>query len=208
LVPTLIPIDLESGGVDESKSVYESLVTIDYIDQVSGATGKDRLVSEDPYLMAKSRIWADKVNRECCSPYYGVLVRKDEQERLENFQTLLKGLEEFSKQLRLTSGPTFLPDGQLSNVDIALLPWAYRYFVFEHYRGSEFVIPHTPELEPYHEWYDHVINIETVQTTLPDKDHYLKHIRKYADGSARSKVANAVRRGASAHELDDEKDTY
>jgi len=199
---------LETGEADESKSVYESLATIDYIDQVSGATRKDRLVSEDPYLMAKSRIWAEKVNRECCSPYYGVLVRKDEQERLEHFQTLLKGLEEFSKQLRLTSGPTFLPNGQLSNVDIALLPWAYRYFVFEHYRGSEFVIPHTPELEPYHEWYDHVINIESVQTTLPDKDHYLKHIRKYADGSARSKVANAVRRGASAHELDDEKDTY
>jgi glutathione S-transferase len=31
---------------------------------------------------------------------------------------------------------------------------------------------------------------------------------KYADGSARSKVANAVRRGVAAHELDDEKDEY
>jgi hypothetical protein len=43
--------------------------------------------------MARSRIWAEKVNRECCSPYYGVLVRKDEQERKEHFASLLKGLQ-------------------------------------------------------------------------------------------------------------------
>ena len=32
---------------------------------------------------------------------------------------------------------------------------------------------------------------------------YLEHIQKYADGSARSKVGNAVRRGVAAHEFDD-----
>ena len=73
--------------------VYESLVVIDFIDSVSGATGKDRLVSEDPILAAQSRIWADKVNRDCCSPYYGVLVRKEEHERREHFDKLLRGLQ-------------------------------------------------------------------------------------------------------------------
>lgn len=67
LVPTLLPI--VDGQVQEDQAVFESLVTIDYIDAVSGAEGKDRLVSEDPYLAARGRIWADKVNRECCSPY-------------------------------------------------------------------------------------------------------------------------------------------
>lgn len=32
--------------------------------------------------------------------------------------------------------------------------------------------------------------------------------RKYADGSARSKVANAVRRGVPAHEYDDKRDDH
>jgi hypothetical protein len=31
---------------------------------------------------------------------------------------------------------------------------------------------------------------------------------KYADGSARSKVANAVQRGVAAHGFDDDKDGY
>ena len=209
LVPTLIPID-SSGKSDEKKSVYESLVTIDFVDQVSGASGEDRLVPEDPYEAARCRVWADKVNRELCSPYYGVLVRIDEEERMENFENLIKGLTAFSKELVKTPGPLFLANGQLSNVDLALVPWAYRYYVFEHYRGEKYVITPElyPELQPYFDWYDHVMEVDAVKRTLPDKDRYLEHIGKYADSSARSKVANAVRRGVSAHELDDEKDEY
>lgn len=116
--------------------------------------------------------------------------------------------QSFSEQLRETSGPTFLPDSQLSNADIALIPWAYRYYVFEHYRGPEYEIPKTPALEPYHEWFNHVMNLESVKATLPNKDRYLEHIAKYADGSARSKVANAVRRGVAAHDFEDDKDDY
>jgi glutathione S-transferase len=208
LVPTLIPIDEVTGMPDESKSVYESIVTIEYIDQVSKATGKDRLLSEDPFWYARSRYWADKVNRECCSTYYGVLVRQDEGERRQHFDDLVKGLTNFSKQLAASSGPTFLPDGQISNVDLTLIPWAFRYYVFEEYRGADFRIPETKELERYHQWYEHVMALDSVKRTLPDKARYLEHISKYADGSARSKVANAVRRGVAAHEFDDDKDEY
>jgi len=210
LVPTLIPVDLKSGESDESKAVYESLVTIDFVDEISGAVGKDRLVPSDPYEAARCRIWADKVNKECCSPYYGVLVRKDEAERKEHFDILIKGLSAFSDELVKTDGPTFLAGGQLSNVDLALLPWAFRFYVFEHYRGDDYVISadRYPQLQPYLEWLDYVLSLDCVKRTLPDKEDYLTHIGKYADSSARSKVANAVRRGVAAHELDDDKDEY
>jgi len=210
LVPTLIPVDLKSGKSDEAKAIYESLVTIDFIDEISGAVGKDRLVPSDPYEAARCRIWADKVNKECCSPYYGVLVRKDEAEQKEHLDILIKGLSAFSDELLKTDGPTFLAGGQLSSVDLALLPWAFRFYVFEHYRGDDYVISadRYPQLQPYLEWLDYVLNLDCVKRTLPDKDDYLIHIGKYADSSARSKVANAVRRGVAAHELDDEKDEY
>jgi glutathione S-transferase len=45
-----------------------------------------------------------------------------------------------------------------------------------------------------------------VKKTCPPWDDYLAHIGRYADGSARSKVANAVRDGRDAHQYDDEKD--
>jgi glutathione S-transferase len=137
------------------------------------------------------------------------LVRQEDKERREHFDKLIHGLKQFATRLRKKNGPVFLPDSQLSNVDLALIPWAFRYYVLEHYRGADYKIPSNDKLlEPYHEWFDHVMNIPSVQRTLPDKDRYLEHIMKYADGSARSKVANAVRRGVAAHELDDEKDEY
>jgi len=206
LVPTLIPMT-ESGQVDESKAVFESLVTIEFVDQISGATGVDRLIPENPFDAARCRIWADKVNREMCSPYYGVLVRTEEAEQKEHFQNLLKGLRAFNLELQKTQGPTFLPNAQLSSVDISIFPWAYRYYVFEHYRGPEYAIPRAG-LEAYHDWFDYLISIPSIKRTLPDKERYLEHIGKYADSSARSKVANAVRRGVAAHDLDDEKDEY
>jgi len=141
--------------------------------------------------------------------FSGVLVRKDDSERREHFDKLVSGLKNFAAELEKTDGPLFLPDSQLSNVDLALIPWAYRYYVFEHYRGPDFVIPETDkDLAAYHRWFDSVMSLDSVQRTLPDKDRYLEHILKYADGSARSKVANAVRRGVAAHELDDDKDDY
>jgi glutathione S-transferase len=138
-----------------------------------------------------------------------VLVRKEESERREHFDRLVGGLRRFSAELRKTDGPLFLPGSQLSIVDLALLPWAYRYYVLEHYRGPSYRIPQDdPELEAYWKWYEHAASLPCVVRTLPDNQRYLDHIRKYADGTARSKVANAVRRGAAAHELDDAKDEY
>lgn len=209
LVPTLIPVD-KLGMADENKSVYESLVTIDFVDAVSNAPESDRLVpTEDPYEAARCRVWSEKVNRECCSPYYGVLVRTEDDQRAEHFDKLLGGLRSFSKEVEKTDGPTFLAGGQLSSVDVALMPWAWRFYVLEHYRGPNFAVPYDePELQAYKEWFDHVFDLDAVKRTLPDKNRYLEHIGKYADSSARSKVANAVRRGVAAHDLDDDKDTY
>jgi hypothetical protein len=65
-----------------------------------------------------------------------------------------------------------------------------------------------PELHAYREWYEWVFSLDSVKRTLPDKDRYLAHIVKYADSSAQSKVANSVRRGVAAHEIDDDKEWH
>ena len=51
------------------------------------------------------------------------------------------------------------------------------------------------------EWLRAALALPQVASTLPDKQKYLKHIGRYADASARSKVANAVRSGRAAHDL-------
>ena len=113
---------------------------------------------------------------------------------------LLDGLREFTKELR----GDFWGGDSLGLVDCTLLPYAYRLYVFEHYRG--FKVPTEGEdglWEKYQAWLARATSLASVKGTLPDKAKYLKHVAKYAEGKARSKVGNAVRRGASAHDYDD-----
>lgn len=99
-----------------------------------------------------------------------------------HFKKLVDGLKSFSREIEKNNGYTFLGNGQLSNVDVALMPWAWRYYIFEHYRGEEYAIPYEdPELHAYKGWYEYVFSLESVKRTLPDKDRYLEHIGKYAD---------------------------
>ena len=88
--------------------------------------------------------------------------------------------------------------------DLVLFPYAYRLYVLEHYRGPDFAIP--SDFERYWRWYDAMVALDAVARTLPDKDRYVAHVAKYAHGKARSKVGNAVRRGAAAHDYDDDVD--
>ena len=60
--------------------------------------------------------------------------------------------------------------------------------------------------ENYHSWLLRVSALDYVHSTLPDKNRYLKHVAKYANDQARSKVGNATRRGVSALDYDDDID--
>eukprot|EP00967_Tisochrysis_lutea_P030492 scaffold35827_cov33-Tisochrysis_lutea.AAC.1 len=197
LVPTLV--DTQS-----QRAVFESLVTIQFVDEVAIFSGSSSspLLPLDLFERARVRVWADTVNKTCCSPYYGVLVKADEAGRRESMTALIKGLTAFCSELK---GP-FFSGSHPNMVDYALLPWAYRYYVLQHFKGPQYAIPREGGTARFHRWLDAMVKQPQVARTLPDRDRYLKHVAKYATGSARSKVANAVRRGAQAHEIDDDVD--
>uniref|UniRef100_A0A7S1SV85 Glutathione transferase n=1 Tax=Tetraselmis chuii TaxID=63592 RepID=A0A7S1SV85_9CHLO len=198
----LIPTVVDSRG----RSIHESLVVVDYVDDLARQAAEARgtaddfqsLLSDDPMERAQMRLAAEEVNRKLCSPYYTMLVRTDATEQRAAFDQFLKDLGTFENELR----EPFARGDRLSVVDVALLPWAQRFYILEHYRGFE--IP--PEMERYHAWLAACRALPPVANSTPDHDEYLKHIGRYADSSARSKVANAVRSGRSAHELDPDHD--
>ena len=140
-----------------------------------------------------------------CSNYYKALVRSDAAERKAGWDAIVLGLERFSAELEAGAGDgPFLCGADLSVADVALLPWALRLHIFEHHRG--WTVPDSPALAAYRRWLAAAQSLDCVASTTPEEARYVEHIAKYADGTARSKVANAVRRGAGAHEFDDERD--
>jgi len=231
LVPTLV----DGGG----RVCGESLVVLELVSELQApdadGAGAPELLPADPWARAKARGAAAWVDTALCSPYYQVLVPNErnapgewQEKRADAFQKLRTNLRKFSAELG-DGGPYYL-GAELSVVDFALAPWAWRFYVLEHYRGAEFALDRgDPELSAYWRWYDAVVALPAFQATLAvladegakvhtgeqewqawreaaprtAEEVYICHVRKYADGVAQSKVADAVRAGRTAHELAD-----
>jgi glutathione S-transferase len=223
MVPTIV--DVDTGCV-----ITESINCIQYIDEVVRERSNDSSSSSSSssssekkkmdYILAetanerqKERVYADIMAKTVCSKYYTVLVRQDEREQLEAFDEILKGIEKFAANLvhdvegKTGKGPFFNGRDTPGLVDYTLFPWAWRLPVFEHYRDSRFKIDQSKSvgLFKYTVWLAEMCKRDDVKRTLPNWDEYLEHIGRYADGSARSKVANAVRDGRNAHDYEKDK---
>ena len=172
MVPTILD---EATG----KAVGESLVCIQLVDEIAAANGGSAppLLPRDPFDRAQARVAAEQVNKTVCSAYYKVLVRPEDEERRAAFADLKQGLLSFAESAKgdFWGGPT------LGLVDCVLLPYAYRLYVLEHYRGTEFALPTSGEgglWEKYHAWLDRATALPYVARTIPDKDRYLLHVSR------------------------------
>lgn len=190
----LVPTIVQPG----SPPIFDSLVTVEYADDLAAASGAPRIMPTSPAQRALARMRADWINRSIASPFYTVLVRKEQHERKEAFDKLRANITQFANEIE---GPLYFGN-QISSVDIAAFPWIYRILhckVLENFRGWGI------DLEPavsakLDTWQRSMMNIPSVQKTLPDTQQLVASYTRYADGTALSKVAEAVRQGSSAHD--------
>ena len=188
------PRGLVPAIVHEGRSVYESAVCIEYVDE-AWHTGK-HLLPSDPYQRARTRIWSDHVTSKIQSPFYRLLMKREEGERGEAKADLLGALQQLVAEMD-PEGP-FFGGKTLGMVDIMLAPYSCRFgTVLKHYRGFE--VPREPETtwQRYHTWWSAVEQHPSVKETLPDVDKLLASYQRYADDTAQSEVAKAVRKGVS-----------
>ena len=181
LVPTI---------VHEGKSVYESSVCIEYVDE-AWDTGK-RLLPTNAYERARARIWSDHVSKKLVPPFYQLLLKKEEVERSAAKEAILEGVATLAAEMH-PQGP-FFSGPSLGLVDIMLVPFALRFeTVLPHYR--DFSIPKGGRFERYHSWYSAASQVESVRKTFPQTDALNSFYAHYADGSAKTLVAEAVNKG-------------
>lgn len=183
----LVPVIIHNG-----KTVYESHICIEYVDEAFQTS--NLLLPKDPYERARVRILCDFISKQLVPPYYRVLQLKDEADRTASKESITKGLKELFKdfdQLQLFFG------GQTLNmVDIMLAPFAYRYnVVLSHFR--QYKVPQDGILEAYHTWYKNISAHKSFKDTLPDDDKLIQSYVRYAEDTAKSKVAEAIRKGTA-----------
>ncbi len=181
LVPTI---------VHKGKSVYESMVCIEFVDE-EWTTGK-HLLPSDSFLRARARIRCDHITKKVVPPFYQVLMKREDSEREVAKMLLIASLKELFQDF---DGPLFGGDS-ISIVDIMLFPFAYRFeLILPYYRA--FSLPKSKSLEKYHEWYAAAVKCASVKATMPDDARLIGSYKRYAEDTTNSLVAQAIRKGSS-----------
>jgi len=185
LVPTIVDVD--------GRSVYESPICIEYIDE--RWPGEYKLLPGGPHERAQQRLWGDHITKKIVPRFFALLQKKTEEERKQAAEQLTEALRVLFTDpiISASPGPYFL-GSQLTYGDIMLAPVALRIEpILKTYRN--FKIPTTPEWTRYHQWLAAVRSNPIIQSTQADQEKLIESYAIYADNTAQSEVAEAIRKG-------------
>jgi glutathione S-transferase len=182
----LVPVIVHNG-----KSVYESTVCIEYVDE-AWPSETNNLLPRDAYQRAHVRMWSDHVNKKIVPQYYSLLMKKTQEERQQYKQEILSGVSFLCENMS-SEGPFFLGK-EFGMVDIMLAPWAQRFgIVTKYYR--DFDIPDNEKFVRYQRWWKAVQAVPSFKDTVQPTDKLVQFYNRYADGTAASQVGDAIRTG-------------
>ncbi|GBG65701.1 hypothetical protein CBR_g52001 [Chara braunii] len=193
----LVPAIIHNG-----KSLFESMVVAEYLDEAfpRGSIGVDGLprgglMPVQPYDRAIARIWIDFVGKKITATFLKVLQTQDPEGQEKAKSEYLGHIKELSSAMEGISpdGPFFMGE-EFGIVDIALVPFAMRHGVLKHFR--ELSVPDSPEFSRFRVWFAAAVNWPSVKATSFDEKDILPILSKYANNTATSQAAIAIRNNA------------
>jgi glutathione S-transferase len=195
LVPTL--------EVAPGQALYESIVLLEYLEDAY--PDHKPLRPKDPYQLARSRIWTDFVTSRIIPAFHRLLQFQtasspDGMEKLDSLRAEYRAkLLEFARDMH-PEGPYFM-GSELTTVDLVMIPWAVRHWVFDHFKGG-LNIPEPGQggadeqaWARWRKWVEIVGGRDSVKNTTSETEHYLPIYKRYADDEAQSELAKATREG-------------
>lgn len=166
LVPTI-----EYNG----KALYESSVICEFIEDAYPDYPK--LLPEDAYDKAYSRLWSDFVSTRIIPAYHRYLQFQpatDEAGLAEKKQEFLVQLLTFSKAMKEPKeGGFFFGGPGPSMVDLIAAPWLQRLWVLDEYKGP-FTVPRAEEWGRWNAWAKALNELKSYKETESEKEHLRK----------------------------------
>ncbi|MGG5811354.1 glutathione S-transferase family protein [Falsiroseomonas sp. CW058] len=173
-----VPVIRHAGRV-----LNESSVINEYLDEVFP---QPRLLPEDAFRRAQSRILIDRVNQDFVPAMYGLLMNQDPARHAELTARALAGwrwLDAFL--MRHSPDGTFLWDA-FGMADLSVAPFFQRYCLDEHYRG--FRLPETPDHARVRRWRDALLAHPLVVATGMPAGDFIRLYEDYALGHGNGAV--------------------
>ena len=190
--------------IHDDKAVYESQVCLEFIEDLFPEKAP-HLLPADPYLKARARLMADHISKKIVAHFFPMLLKQDQAEQEKEKESILAGIAELMRDAD-ACGP-FLLGAEPTLPDIMLASFALRInVVLRHYRN--FVVPGSAEAvaevengalyQKYHQWFRAISELKSFKSTLVEDERLIDSLKKYANNTAKSQVAVAVQKGASA----------
>lgn len=169
----------------------ESLVINEYLDEAFPDT--KALLPKTPYLRAKCRIFVDGVVSKQITPLLYKILKARGDERKNYIELCDKAVKEIVAQLEESGGP-FLMGKEFGFADVALAPFIpVRCDIMR--RLADYDPVKAAGSKKLEEWCEKVTSRKSVRKTMAEPDKLLETYKRYADGTATSKVAAAVKAG-------------
>ncbi|KAI5281579.1 hypothetical protein KEM54_003164, partial [Ascosphaera aggregata] len=162
-------------------AIYESLVTLDYLEDISPDSYP--LLPKDPKKRAEARLWADHSSTKVFPHFQRLIQAQDPEDRKEhaaNFLSQLKLLVQAADK----DGP-FFQGSQIGWVDVVFAPWMVRLTrVLGHYRdwppADKVNFGDAALTARWAKWVDAVENNDAVKRTMSEEEGYIRAYARYA----------------------------
>ncbi|XP_074280224.1 glutathione S-transferase U19-like isoform X1 [Silene latifolia] len=159
-----VPVLIHNG-----KPICESLIIVEYIDEVWNQTSP--LLPTDPYLKSHAKFWADFVDKKVYPAQFKIWGKKEgsQEETKKEFIDILKTLEQE------LGDKCYFGGDNIGFVDIALIPYYSWFHTYEHFSGLSF------EAECPHiiGWAKRCLLKDSVSSSLADMDKVLEAITEF-----------------------------
>ncbi|KAI5292450.1 hypothetical protein KEM52_006347 [Ascosphaera acerosa] len=162
-------------------AIYESLVTLDYIEDLAPETNP--LLPKDPQKRAEARLWADYASNTLNPTFHRLLSAHDVAAVADESAKLAAVLRTLTEKAD-AEGP-FFQGAALGWVDVVVAPWLVRLSrVLAHYRGwpaaDKVDFGDAALTARFARWVAAVEGHDAVRRTVSDADRYAKSYAKYA----------------------------
>jgi len=174
-----VPVLLHQGH-----TIYESLVTSDYVDE---AYPGRPLHSADPVARARDKMLVELFNRVIMPQmkiWFGWKIGQGPEDRAKHFGECLRNLEHFEAELGLRKTAYFGGEAQPGWLDYMIWPWFERINIYQMvYKGEAQLSYPTTRFPLLTAWMSNVRTDPAVEQYLLDDETHAKFVRTLVSGS-------------------------
>ncbi|KAF2169612.1 hypothetical protein M409DRAFT_36094 [Zasmidium cellare ATCC 36951] len=197
----------------DSRPLYESAVICEFLEEAYPGCAP-RLMPEDVYARAKTRIWVGFCTGRVVTGFHRFLQWQPsnkssdgggdgEEGGLERVRGEFLGvLKELTQEMmEHGEGPFFFGGQEPSLIDFVVAPWIIRLWIFDHFKGGLGIPPEGQGGEDealwarFRKWKKALEERPSIRDTTSEREFYLPIYQRYADDTAQSELAKATRTG-------------